>query len=143
MHNSFICNSAATRILTELADAREDRCDDSWMALCLDTLVHVANAEGGMIVNAHGESIDVGVPAGSVDRVRQASQSTDSSDVDDIGLVVTCDLVEMADSEATLVLYCGHYDAVDVLDLDALCVTMSPLLWMAACNPFSAKENVA
>lgn len=143
MHSSFICNSAATRILTELADARSDRCDSSWMALCLDTLVHVANAEGGMIVNARGESIGVGVPAECIDRVLEASKSADSANADDVGLVVTCDLIDAPDSEATLVLYCGESDAVDVLDLDALCVTMSPLLWMAACNPFSAKENVA
>lgn len=135
--------SAAVDILVGLDKIRPRMHEQAWADLCLDALVHVANVDGGVLVDRNGTLIaSIGLRTGNARLVASmlASGRCDQALLRDAGVLATVPCPTHA-RYPSLVL-CSGSDLDQTVDLEAVDAVMAPLFSMLA-NLRSNSEEVA
>jgi hypothetical protein len=140
---TLVTESAAVDILVGLDDARLRVPEQRWADLCLDTLVHVANVDGGVLVDQYGTLVSsIGLRTGSARFIAGmlAGGHWEEGLLRDAGVLATVPCP--AHRHYPTLALCSDHDLNQEVDLVAVDTLMAPLFSMLA-SLRSTSEEVA
>lgn len=122
---------AAARILVHLDDARGVLGESDWRELCLQTIVHVTNADAGLLIGDDGSvRAACGMSDDHADAIARGLRCGRATSAGCAVLAVMS--LESVAGRGGLLGLCSMGHADSCLDLDAMTVVATPLLSMVA-----------
>lgn len=128
-----VTQSAAVDILVSLDGARLRISEQQWADLCLDALVHVANVDGGVLVDQHGTLIShTGLRTGNARLIAGmlGGGPWEEGLLRDAGVLAA--VPPPANKRFPTLALCSPHDCNQEVDLVAVDALMAPLFSMLA-----------
>jgi hypothetical protein len=138
---TLVTGSAAVDILVGLDDARLSMPEQQWTDLCLDTLIHVANVDGGVLIDRHGALVSsIGLRTGNARLIAGmlGGGHWEEGLLRDAGVLAT--VPPPAQKRFPALALCSPNDLNQEVDLVAIDALMAPLFSMLSSFRSTSEE---